>query len=88
MNSFQDVMKIASVVQLRHQNVTIIVTALLREPRHFIKKINTQLSKRNIETRSSQAIHGVKSFQNENFEIPAKVRHLELKYAKSLELPW
>ena len=36
MNRFQDAMKITSIVQLGHKNVTIVVATLLCESRHFI----------------------------------------------------
>lgn len=72
LDSFQDAVKIASVVQFGHENVTIVITTLLSESRHFIQQLFSPLSKRR-----SQAFPKHKFFEN-----PAKIRHLDLKYAK------
>lgn len=78
MDTFQDAVKITSVVQFGHEKVTIVITTLLSESWHFIQQLFSPLSKLR-----SRAFPEHKFFEN-----PAKFRHLDLKYARELELAW
>lgn len=76
LDSFQDAVKIASVVQFGQENVSIVITTLLSESWHFIQQLLSPLSKLR-----SRAFPKHKFFEN-----PAKIRHIDLKYAKGLKL--